>query len=64
MKAKLLALLAKLKGFLGQLKSSSILGSLQLKGLLIGLAAGYFGHPVLKLGVDAVLALVKGLLKI
>ena len=55
MKTKLLALLAQLKG---------LTSSLQLKGLLVGLALGYLGHPIIKLAVDAVLLLVKGLFKI
>jgi len=29
-----------------------------------GVLVGYLGHPIIKLGVDAVVGLVKGLLKI
>ena len=55
MKAKLQALLA---------KHQSILSSLNLPGWVGGLLIGYFGHPVIKLGIDAVLLIIKGLLRI
>jgi hypothetical protein len=64
MKAKLLALLAQLKVLLSNLNLSSLTSSLQLKGVLVGLLLGYFGSPVIKLAVDLVFLLVKGLLKL
>jgi hypothetical protein len=64
MKAKLLALLASLKGLLGKLNLSALTGSLQLKGLLVGLVLGYLGHPLIKLAVDLVVGIVKTLMKL
>jgi hypothetical protein len=45
-------------------KVQSYANTLQLKGVLVGVALGYLGHPVIKLAVDGVVLLVRGLLKI